>query len=387
MNFVELGKVVEIKGGGTPDKSNPNYWGGSIPWASVKDFKSTIIENTIDMITEDGVKNSATNIIPAGSIIVPTRMAVGKAAINKVDMAINQDLKALFPSPEIDTRFLFHCLLANSQVLERQASGATVKGIKLDVLRALQVPVISMKEQKRIAAILDQADALRQSRRHAITRLNDLSQSIFYEMFDDPIQHLKNPENPKLSDIAELINGDRSKNYPSGDDIIDEGVLFLSTKNIVKGKLSLNETSFISEKKFSSLSRGKLKKNDLIITLRGTLGQCCIFNSIYDTGFINAQMMIIRPSIQILPQFLHAYLMHSSTQSHMTGSKSGSAVSQLTAKQIGEMRVFVPTRKKQEEFLKKLEKSHRVLDEHKKQLHRTETLFLSLQQRAFRGEL
>ena len=96
MKMVALGDIVTIKGGGTPDKSEPKYWGGDVPWASVKDFKSTEISSTIDSITDLGVVNSATNLIPAGNLLVPTRMAVGKVAINTIDLAINQDIKALF---------------------------------------------------------------------------------------------------------------------------------------------------------------------------------------------------------------------------------------------------------------------------------------------------
>ena len=127
---VLLGEVVEIKGGGTPDKSVDAYWQGSIPWASVKDFKSNYITKTVDSITELGLNNSASNLIPAGFIIVPTRMAVGKAAINRIDLAINQDLKALFPNEKVLIPYLLHALLNNSLHLERQATGATVKGIR-----------------------------------------------------------------------------------------------------------------------------------------------------------------------------------------------------------------------------------------------------------------
>ena len=66
---VPLGELVEIRGGGTPSRSVSNYWGGSIPWATVKDFKSTILENTEERITPEGVANSATNVVPAGSVI------------------------------------------------------------------------------------------------------------------------------------------------------------------------------------------------------------------------------------------------------------------------------------------------------------------------------
>ena len=108
---IPLGELVTIRGGGTPSRGKKEFWDGPIPWATVKDFKTTSLSSTLESITEEGVKNSATNIVPAGSIVVPTRMAVGKAAINTIDLAINQDLKALLPKGEIDTRFLLHFLL------------------------------------------------------------------------------------------------------------------------------------------------------------------------------------------------------------------------------------------------------------------------------------
>jgi len=111
MIVVPLGQLVTIKGGGTPNKAIHSYWNGTVPWATVKDFTSSEITATVDRITELGVKNSATNVIPAGAVIVPTRMAVGKAAINAIDLAINQDLKALIPGPLLDCRYLRHVLL------------------------------------------------------------------------------------------------------------------------------------------------------------------------------------------------------------------------------------------------------------------------------------
>lgn len=183
MRCVPLGELVTIRGGGTPSRENPAYWGGAIPWASVKDFKTTVIASTAESITEAGLANSASNLIPPGAIIVPTRMAVGKAAINAVAIAINQDLKALLPSPSVIPRYLLHTLLTRSDDLERRATGATVKGITLDVLRELVVELPPLDEQRRIADTLDAADALRAKRRAALAKLDDLATAIFVEMF------------------------------------------------------------------------------------------------------------------------------------------------------------------------------------------------------------
>ncbi|MFZ4525142.1 MAG: restriction endonuclease subunit S [Chlorobium sp.] len=152
--WVRLGDVVvSIIGGGTPSKNNPSYWGGDIPWASVKDLNVDIyLEKTIDSITNEGLKNSSSNLIPSGSIIVCTRMGLGKICINKVEIAINQDLKALTVASCVDKMFFFK-KYRNYNI---KGQGVTVKGIRQDELLSLLFPLPPLAEQKRIVARIDQ---------------------------------------------------------------------------------------------------------------------------------------------------------------------------------------------------------------------------------------
>jgi type I restriction enzyme S subunit len=153
--FNSLGDLVNIKGGGTPSKNVEDYWNGIIPWASVKDFKSRTITTTSDKITELGVANSATNIIPKGTIIIPTRMALGKVAISMADMAINQDLKALFINDpkKINRDYLQFFLESKAAYIDSHGKGATVKGITLDFLKGIMVPIPSIESQKKFSNI------------------------------------------------------------------------------------------------------------------------------------------------------------------------------------------------------------------------------------------
>lgn len=155
-----LGDVLErIVGGGTPSRTNPNYWGGEIPWVTVKDFATFDPTKAQESITFDGLKSSASNLIPKGTLITSTRMALGRAVIYDVDVTINQDLKALFPKKFLHTKFLYYWFEQHADVIDDLGSGSTVKGISLGDLRAIAFHLASVSEQIAIASVLLDMDA------------------------------------------------------------------------------------------------------------------------------------------------------------------------------------------------------------------------------------
>ncbi|MEK8121660.1 restriction endonuclease subunit S [Methylocystis sp. IM4] len=268
---VALGGLVEIRGGGTPSRNVPEYWGGDIPWATVKDFTSTYIDSTLERITAEGVANSATNVIPAGAIIVPTRMAVGKAAINKIALAINQDLKALIPGKDVDAKFLMYFLLSQAPYLERRAQGATVKGIKLDLLQSLEFPRLAVEEQRRIATILDKAEDIRRRRDQFNQQADDFLRSAFVHLVG-----FKNPQHQKwkllkVEDLAMPRKGSM-RTGPFGSDLrhsefVDAGIAVLGIDNAVQNRFAWGERRYISEEKFEKLRRYEVHPGDVIITI------------------------------------------------------------------------------------------------------------------------
>lgn len=155
-----LGKVVgKIYGGGTPSKSVPEYWNGDIPWVTVKDLISTKIDGAQQYINKFGLENSSANIVPAGTVIIATRMALGKAVIASCDVAINQDLKAITGSPKIDSVFLHYWLLLQAKAIEKLGTGSTVKGVQLETIKSLRMQIpSSIQEQQKIATVLTNAD-------------------------------------------------------------------------------------------------------------------------------------------------------------------------------------------------------------------------------------
>jgi type I restriction enzyme S subunit len=167
--------LVQIIGGGTPSKSNSAYFTGVIPFMTVKDMTERFPSDTIDHISPEAVENSPTAIIPPDSLIVATRMSLGKIVRPKVATAINQDLKALLLKDGIDKTFIEYWWRNQSKHIQGLGTGTTVKGIRLEDIRNLGIHLPPTNEQKRIAdkldALLVRADACYQATRERIERL------------------------------------------------------------------------------------------------------------------------------------------------------------------------------------------------------------------------
>jgi type I restriction enzyme S subunit len=152
-----LGRVlVSVVGGGTPSRKVPAYFGGQIPWFTVKDMKALKPNDAEEHITEAAIADSATNLIPANTLIVATRIALGKAIRPTVVCAINQDLKALVLGSGINSDFLLHWVEANHRVIQDLGSGTTVSGIRLEALHGLPLLLPPSAEQTRIVAKLEE---------------------------------------------------------------------------------------------------------------------------------------------------------------------------------------------------------------------------------------
>ena len=204
---MKLGNLISLSGGGTPSKKNERYWDGDVPWASVKDFKTDLITNTKDSISLEGVNNSATRIVPAGTLLVITRLASGKAAFTGVDMAFNQDIKAIQCSDSLDKNYLFYFFKSRTNYFEKVASGATVKGIKIGHINNMEIPLPPLETQKRIAQILDDAAALRNKTQKLLEEYDLLAQSIFLEMFGDVVNNKKNWETKTIEELVVKSKG------------------------------------------------------------------------------------------------------------------------------------------------------------------------------------
>jgi type I restriction enzyme S subunit len=156
-----LGDLCHLIGGGTPSKGKAAFYSGDIPWATVRDMRSDVIAETQFKITSAAVASSATNIVPAGNVVIATRVGLGKVCLLGKDTAINQDLRGIVPisSATLSVRFLFWWLKSVADTIVAEGTGATVQGVKLPFVRTLQIPLPPLSEQQRIISVLDEAFA------------------------------------------------------------------------------------------------------------------------------------------------------------------------------------------------------------------------------------
>ena len=151
-----------IFGGGTPSKSHPEYFAGSIPWVSPKDMKSSVINDSIDHITEKAIAHSTTNLVPANSVLMVIRSGILKhslpVAINSLPVTINQDMKAFVPNETVKTAFLMHFFKAIENDVLAGVRGVTADNIDFKAFqkRTIIVPPLALQEQ--FAAFVEQTD-------------------------------------------------------------------------------------------------------------------------------------------------------------------------------------------------------------------------------------
>ena len=153
--------LLKVVGGGTPSRNIDKYWNGSILWASVKDFEDNkfTLDNTQESITTLGLLNSSSNLVAKGIPVICTRMAVGRIAILAKPIAINQDLKALYPdTSKITCKYLVLLLHFIRPIVETLSIGSTVKGISLKHLLEIKINIPPLPEQEKIVEILDILD-------------------------------------------------------------------------------------------------------------------------------------------------------------------------------------------------------------------------------------
>lgn len=392
MKMVQLGEVSEIVSGGTPKTSESAYWDGSIPWVTPADLSSHVdayFDTPARTITDLGLVKSGAVLLPPGSVLMSSRAPIGYAAITIVPMATNQGFKSIVPGPNLDAKYIYHWIKAHNLLLNSLGNGATFKEVSKRTVAGIRIPLPPLSEQRRIAAILDKADAIRQKRRQAIAHLDTLTQSIFHDMFGDPAANKNGWKLKKLRDLSlKFSDGPFGSNLKTAD-YTSSGVQVIRLQNIGAGNFDDTDRSYISVDHFNQLRRHECLPGDILIATLGDPNiRACILPDSLERAINKADCVQMRVDPSLCTTDWSCALLNSpGFLSLATSSARGQTRTRIPMGRIREISVPVPDIQLQTIFSEKV----RALEKSKQALSAAEVsheiLFSSLQSRAFRGEL
>jgi len=290
----------------------------------------------------------------------------------------------------VDFRYLFHYLNRDGVWPVR---GGGQPFIGLGTAREVKVPLPPLSEQKRIAAILDKADAIRKKRKKAIGLTETFLRSAFLEMFGDPVTNLKGWEkgtietvviNPK-EDIRCGPFGTQLKVH----ELVPSGIPLWGIENVHHDLFKPDTKKFLTREKAEQLSRFDAGEGDVLVTRMGTIGRACVVPKGAGQGRISYHLFRIRPDRKkCLPEFLTATISRSGTfHTQLKRLAHGAIMDGLSTGMLKEVQFLLPPVPSQKKYVGLVNIVEGKIQHHKAGTEKLETLFSSLTQRAFKGEL
>jgi len=388
-----LAECGEWVSGGTPSKSVASYWNGNIPWISSKSLKSFDLSDSEDRITNEAVENG-TALVPKGTVIFVVRgMSLAnefRVGITTRPLAFNQDLRAIIPAADMDGRYLTHYLKAKEQIILGLTNNAThgTKRLPTELVETISVPVPPLPEQRRIAAILDKAGGIRRKRQEGIRLTEELLRSTFLEMFGERDEFC---QRWKLVSFGDLVTSTKLGLVRGSPQITESGAYpYLRMDGIVgDGTLRLSPIKRTDASDFEA-SESRLHRNDFLFNTRNSrelVGKTALFES-DDIVLFNNNIMRVRFVEAVQPAYILGVFQTSLVQQQLDARKSGTtSVFAIYAKELNTIQIPVPPRSLQDRYCEV--RNHLVAQKTRRvDAHGcTKTLFDSLVQRAFRGEL
>lgn len=315
---------------------------------------------------------------------------IGRACIltgNEGPLTLQRSVAALHPSEEILPRFLLHTLIGNRTALNQEAHGIAQKGLYLKQLSALRIPVPTIEEQQKIVSELDKINELIRLKKEQLKDYDNLAQSIFYEMFGDPVVNEKGWEVKKLGELSDLIcNGNTPK---GGSEVyVDTGFLFLRSQNVWKNRIELDDVAFIDEATHKSLKKSSLKHNDLLITKTGrintensSLGRTALFEGEDNSANINGHVYLVRLKDGMVHKFVLYILISNSYRELIRKTCVGGIDKrQLNKDHIEDFPIIFPPIELQKKYVERIELIEKQKEQVRSTIQDLETLLASRMQ-------
>lgn len=446
MNKTIVGELFKVMGGGTPPTSTAAYWDGDIPWITSADIDEQLNVKPRKYITKKAINNSATNLVPAGSVIVVTRVGLGKVAIAPFDLCFSQDCQALLlDHSQYDTKYMAYQLKKAVGIFKHISRGTTISGVTKKQLLDLEIIVPPIDEQKQIVAEIEKQFTRLDAGVAALKRLqNNLKRyrasvlkaacegklvpteaelarqegrtfepaSVLLErilkerrekwMEQHPGKKYVEPKGPDTSNLPELPEGWGWACFeqlstrvtvghvgPMKNEYVPVGIPFLRSQNVRENRFDPEGLLYITKEFHKKLSKSIIHKDDIVVVRSGSVGVTCVIPDALEEANC-ADLVIIQQPLGIIPQ-LGAFYMNSLARRFIESGKVGVALTHFNTKSVASMPVTVPPKFEQRRIVDEVARRISVIEELElaveANIKRATRMRQAVLQRAFEGEL
>lgn len=394
--MIELLKIKDFASvitGGTPSTAKNEYWnGGSIPWLNSGELNQDIITSTRNYITEKGLQNSSTRLMPADSVLIAlTGSTTGVVGYLTFEACANQSVSGVLPSDKHFPKYLYYFLKSIRKKIVSDAYGGAQPHISQGYIKELQIPLPPLPTQQKIAAILDAADAYRQKTKALIAKYDELTQSLFLDMFGDPVKNEKGWEKRKLNDFLNTLvdvgsNGGNdwvSANIKMKDE--EDYAIMIRTVNLNKNDFN-NNLKYVSEETYNLFKKTKVFGGEIIMNKIGSAGEFWLMPNLNKPVSLGLNQLMMK--FNDLEKLFFYYYFSTDFGKKLINSKlNGATTKSITKTALRELDILYPPITLQNQFAERVQAIEEQKAQAQASLEKAEELFNSLLQRAFKGEL
>ncbi len=362
----KVGDIFKISSGGTPSRNKPEYFeNGKIPWVKTGDLKGVFVKFPDEKITDIALANSSAKVFPKNTVLLAMYGAtIGACSILPFEASTNQACAAFLPNEKCNVYFLYYFLSSIKQDLIALGVGGGQPNISAGIIKDLQIPLPPLPQQQKIANILDAADALRQNDKALIAKYDELTQSLFLDMFGDPVSNPKGLEKVKFLDLFNIETGKLDSNH-----------------SVINGKYPF----FTCAKEVLAINSFSYDKEALLLAGNNAAG---VYDVKHYIGKFDAYQ---RTYILTLDPTLRSYLfykLHLELKlKDLQKLSIGSSTKYLTMKIFERIEFLSPPLELQYQFAECVAAIEAQKAIAQASLAKSEELFNSLLQKAFKGEL
>lgn len=371
-----LDNVVDITMGQAPEGESYNLDGDGLPLiAGAGDFGE--LHPAPKKFTRAPGKTCR-----SGDVILGIRATIGEKVLADGIYCLGRGVAGLRARGSVDERYLWHWLTQITPTLEAKAKGATFKQVNREDIGELQIVLPPLQEQRRIAEILDKADALRAKRRAALAQLDTLTQSIFLDMFGDPA---RNPKAWPVDELQNVVKEGTIVTYgivQAGDEF-PGGVPYIRTGDIVDGRIdhtTLRHTDPIIAARFR---RSRVEAGDIVMSIRATVGTTAVVPPDLEGANLTQGTARISPSRRAFGRYLLHFLRAPGTQKWIGRQIKGATFREITLGRLRQLPVLLPPVPLQAEFDRRVKQAARLQVFEEESTAGLDKLFSALQYRVF----